>query len=135
MLVDKSAFKEFEDGLEGTEELSDFTKANGAIVGRMMVTIGEPPADSEIEVNEGEAALIGSFDIMDCAMGIVFNPAKHAPSSGIWVIRQSEEARPPQQHLIGLFAEMLMRGIKEDGTLNMPVCALIAENGSTLSNV
>lgn len=135
MLIDESSFKAFESEMRESGKLEAFITENGEVSGRMMVTVGEPPADSEIEVGSDEAALIGSFDFMDCAMGIVFNPAARTPSSGIWVIRQSEDARPPQQRFIGMFAEKLMAGISEDGTLRMPVCALIAENGATLANV
>lgn len=135
MLIDKDSFEAFESAVRESGELERFTKENGAIEGRMMVTIGEPPSDSEIVVSEDEAALIGSFDFMDCATGIVFNPKTRTPSSGIWVIRQSEDARPPQQRFIGMFAEKLMAGIDEDGSLNMPVCALVAESGATLTNI
>lgn len=135
MLVDENVVRSAEAMLTASGKLEDFIQENGPVQGRMMVTLGEPPEGSDIEVDAGQVTFIGSSDGVDCALGIVFDPVAHAPASGMWVVRQSEEASPPSQQMVATFAEKLMAAIAEDGTVDVPVISFIAENSRDLTIV
>ena len=135
MLTDANTVAAAETMLKASGQLDEFTAGNGSLKTRMILTEGSIPEGSGIEVDEGDVVYKGSFDNLDCAIGIVFDPMNRAPKSGMWVERQSAEATPPTEEEVNLFAARIMSSIMEDGSVQLPVISFIAENGHDLTLV
>lgn len=133
MLIDENKFLELEKEIESLHDVNTFSEQNNGIAGKMMLTVEQPPAESNMTIEENEIPIVASFDFNDCAMGIVFNSERNEPVSGIWVIRQSDFANPPQQEIFPIFAECIMRSIDESGKLRIPFAAIVAKNGQILT--
>ena len=135
MLADKDRFAMAEDMLTKSGQLAEFESANGPVQTRMMLTEGVPPEGAAIEVEDGDVVYKATFDDIDCAIGIVFDPVAHSPKSGMWVERQSPDALPPSEAAINVFAARIASSIMEDGIVKLPVISFIAENGHDLTLV
>ena len=135
MLLDNELVNASEMMLNASGKLAEFVSENGPVKTRMVVTSGDTPEGSGIELDEGDVVFKGSFDDLDCVLGIVFDPAAHAPKSGMWVERQTPDAKPPSEDHVNLFAARIMSSISEEGTVELPVISFIAENGHDLSLV
>lgn len=132
MLVDENIFEETMSELKESKALDNFIEKNGSVVKKAMLTLGNPPSDSNIEIEEGSLAFIFSTDTFDCEIGIVFDTVEKKPLSGFWVIRQTKSANPPDNKSFGQFAELIMEAIDDDGGVHTPLCCVIAENDERL---
>lgn len=132
MLKDAELVKTLEEGMLANGVLDTFIAQNGPIYERLIVDVGNPPEKANIELSENEHAFVGTFDSTDCEIGIVFNTETLSPASGVWVSRQKEDAQPPEDRHVELFAETLMASIGEDKKISMPFVTFVAENGKSL---
>ena len=135
MLANEDLVKAAENLLTVSGQLDEFIAENGPLKTRMIVTSGETPEGSGIEVSENDVIYKASFDDQECMIGIVFDPVNHAPKSGMWVERQSADAKPPTEDAVNLFAARIVSSIADDGSVSLPVISFIAENGHDLTLV
>ena len=133
MLIDGDLVEACEMMLSASGKMAAFVEENGPVTRRMLIASGEVPEGSGIEVGEDDVVFKGSFDDSECIMGIVLDTKAHEPKSGMWVERQSEQASPPSQDDVALFASRIMSSISEDGIVELPVISFIAENGRDLT--
>lgn len=130
MLIDKTAFENVETILHNNGSIQRFESESGKILGRMMITLGEIPANLGIEQSDGARAFIGSFDFYDSEVGIAINPRTKELSSGLWVTPQKEGAEAPAQDWIEFFLKTLVDSFGDDGSFGVPIYAFVNDTTS-----
>lgn len=79
MLADAQHFDKIEKILRDNGSIEKFERECGEVLGRVMITLGEVPANLDIVVPEGSYAFICTFDFYDCSLGLVLNPYTKKP--------------------------------------------------------
>ncbi|MEY8584160.1 hypothetical protein [Ligilactobacillus animalis] len=127
MLIDEAAFNNMTDALVEQGIIQKFEQENGKITGKMMITAGELPEGSEIELDPNREAYVfnGSFDFYDSSVGVVLYLDPMEPVGNIWITPQVEDAEPPAKVWIKFFFKTLITSIEDDGTFGLPICSYV----------
>lgn len=126
MLADAQHFDKIEKILRDNGSIEKFERECGEVLGRVMITLGEVPANLDIVVPEGSYAFICTFDFYDCSLGLVLNPYTKKAGSGIWVTPQTEDdPEPPTEDWVEFFVGTILKAIDENGGFGVPICSLI----------
>lgn len=123
MLADKELFAEIEKILAEQGVIDEFEKENGKIKGRMMITIGEVPANlkDDIPIEEGDRVFVGTFDFYNASVGLVLNTVTMTVKGGMWVTNQVEDAEPPSKEWSEFFIGTLAKNIRSDESFGVPM--------------
>ncbi|WP_297956188.1 hypothetical protein [uncultured Ruminococcus sp.] len=130
MLADKDTFDKIEKSLAKQGIIKDFEKESGKIKARMMITLGEVPDElrEQITLEDGDHFFIGSFDIFDTSVGIVFNPKEKKAKSGVFVNGQVDGAAAPSNEWLETFLRTLRNYVRADGSFGVPMFTFCSKN-------
>lgn len=133
MLIEKEAFQKLEDELKKQGVLERFEKENGPILGRVMITLTEPPANLGLEALQSPAyAFSCSFDFYDTSIGIIMDIESRKFLSGLWVTEQVDGAEPPSKDWVEFFITKLLKHSDEKG-FGVPIYSFVNDtNDMTL---
>lgn len=128
MLIDKAKFEIVERMLTEQGKIKAFEQENGAILGRMMITIDEMPEDmsDEVEIKKDLTVFTASFDFYDMTV----SAAVYTQSKGIakmWITPQDDDAEQPAREWISFFIEKLFEGIDNEGNYGVPICSFVTD--------
>ncbi len=130
MLNNKEEFDRIEKELTEEGTIKEFTDINGKIEGRMMISIGQPPEDLELDLPPDAEPLIyiGSFDFMNAEIGIAMNKETFMPESGVWITPQEDDAVIPSDEWLDLFIEILVENQKRNGENPKTIFVFFSQN-------
>ena len=130
MLKNKEDFDRVEKELTEEGTIKEFTDLNGKIEGRMMISVGEPPEDLELDLPPDVEPLIyiGSFDFMNAEIGIAMNKETFMPESGVWITPQEDDAVIPSDEWLDLFIEILVENQKRNGEIPKTIFVFFSQN-------
>ena len=128
MLIDKAKFENVENMLAEQGKIEAFERENGAILGRMMITIDTMPEElaEEVEIKDDLTVFTASFDFYDMTVSAaVYTQSKEVAK--MWLTPQADDAEQPAREWISFFIEKLFMGIDDDGGYGIPMCSFVAD--------
>ena len=128
MLIDKAKFENVENMLAEQGRIEAFEQENGAILGRMMITIDTMPEElaDEVEIKDDLTVFTASFDFYDMTVSAaVYTQSKEVAK--MWLTPQADDAEQPAREWISFFIEKLFMGIDDDGGYGIPMCSFVTD--------
>ena len=128
MLIDKAKFENVENMLAEQGKIEAFERENGAILGRMMITIDTMPEElaEEVEIKDDLTVFTASFDFYDMTVSAaVYTQSKEVAK--MWLTPQADDAEQPAREWISFFIEKLFMGIDDEGGYGIPMCSFVTD--------
>ena len=128
MLTDKKKFEIVEQMLIEQGRIEAFEQENGAILGRMMITIDTMPEElaEEVEIKDDLTVFTASFDFYDMTVSAaVYTQSKEVAK--MWLTPQADDAEQPAREWISFFIEKLFMGIDDEGGYGIPMCSFVTD--------
>ena len=128
MLIDKDKFEIVEQMLIEQGRIEAFEQENGAILGRMMITIDTMPEElaEEVEIKDDLTVFTASFDFYDMTVSAaVYTQSKEVAK--MWLTPQADDAEQPEREWISFFIEKLFMGIDDEGGYGIPMCSFVTD--------
>ena len=128
MLIDKDKFEIVEQMLIEQGRIEAFEQENGAILGRMMITIDTMPEElsEEVEIKDDLTVFTASFDFYDMTVSAaVYTQSKEVAK--MWLTPQADDAEQPAREWISFFIEKLFMGIDDEGGYGIPMCSFVTD--------
>ena len=128
MLTDKKKFDNVEQMLIEQGRIEAFEQENGAILGRMMITIDTMPEElaEEVEIKDDLMVFTASFDFYDMTVSAaVYTQSKEVAK--MWLTPQADDAEQPAREWISFFIEKLFIGIDDEGGYGIPMCSFVTD--------
>ena len=128
MLTDKKKFDNVEQMLIEQGRIEAFEQENGAILGRMMITIDTMPEElaEEVEIKDDLTVFTASFDFYDMTVSAaVYTQSKEVAK--MWLTPQADDAEQPAREWISFFIEKLFMGIDDEGGYGIPMCSFVTD--------
>ena len=128
MLIDKDKFEIVEQMLVEQGRIEAFEQENGAILGRMMITIDTMPEElaEEFEIKDDLTVFTASFDFYDMTVSAaVYTQSKEVAK--MWLTPQADDAEQPAREWISFFIEKLFMGIDDEGGYGIPMCSFVTD--------
>ncbi len=127
MLSNPEQFKTVEDGLNKMGVIKDFEDKNGPVLGRVMITETEIPAEITVkrEDRENLTAFEASFDFCNVALGVVVDAKKKTLESSVWGRYQVPGAARPSEDWVKFFIQTLLEHIDDKGNFGVPMYSFV----------
>ena len=128
MLIDKDKFEIVEQMLIEQGRIEAFEQENGAILGRMMITIDTMPEElsEEVEIKDDLTVFTASFDFYDMTVSAaVYTQSKEVAK--MWLTPHADDAEQPAREWISFFIEKLFMGIDDEGGYGIPMCSFVTD--------
>ena len=128
MLIDKAKFENVENMLAEQGKIEAFERENGAILGRMMITIDTMPEElaEEVEIKDDLTVFTASFDFYNMTVSAaVYTQSKEVAK--MWLTPQADDAEQPAREWISFFIEKLFMGIDDEGGYGIPMCSFVTD--------
>ena len=126
MMIDKKRFEIVEQMLIEQGIIEAFEQENGAILGRMMITIDTMPEElaEEVEIKDDLTVFTASFDFYDMTVSAaVYTQSKEVAK--MWMTPQGDDIDQPAREWISFFIKKMFEGIKDDGSYGVPVYSFV----------
>ena len=123
MLINVDMFKTVDSILTEQGIIEKFEQEHGKITGRMMITTGEIPKDLDIKIDMQNHPQVFdcSFDFCDTVISMALYTATKEVAAPLWITRQTEDAKEPEEEWIEFFIQILIENIKDDGSFGIPM--------------